>query len=248
MILVIFFVLDYGRKRFPSVACVCDFVRCSVTFETSKELYNGLNSFINKVNLGETGCITKICRIKNGLKDIKNWKNEIDATYCDIKLNVIITSKNGSEKRAIIGEIQLLLQWMLEAKKKGHKMYSFMRRKEYIETVSQRLIEMNGNINKLNESVNEIVVSGNLKGLGKQLFYLPNLIICSMFDENEKGINLPLLYKIGKNDDTLQLFELFMAFLFHFGNNIGDPSYIGKYLNYNECNNGIISKTLLSAA
>lgn len=63
------------------------------------------------------GCIKGVVRVKNDFSDIgdNSWDLPIDAFgYCDIKLNVLIEYEN---KFRIIGEIQLLLSFMVEAKK-----------------------------------------------------------------------------------------------------------------------------------
>ena len=68
----------------------CDSVRCSVTFDTSRDLLYAMNKFIKMVNNNETGCIIQILRIKNGLYNIRNWRNYKDSHYCDVKFNVLI--------------------------------------------------------------------------------------------------------------------------------------------------------------
>ena len=53
--------------------------------------------------------------------------------YTDIKMNVLIECNEMS----IIGEIQFLLSFMLEAKKIGHSFYAFQRKQEYFEKLNQ---------------------------------------------------------------------------------------------------------------
>ena len=139
---------DYNQSDWPTAASVVDPIRCSVTYTTVKDLLDGVNQFIkqietNKMALAmsnnknknekdnanskdtkaELSCVKDILRIKNGFKNILNWKNKYDCQYVDIKLNLLICNKNGN---SIIGEIQFLLSWLLNAKKMGHKLYSVL--------------------------------------------------------------------------------------------------------------------------
>ena len=105
---------DYNDRPYPTCAELMDVVRCSVTFNTCKELIDGLNKFVDRVKQGKAGCIKQIVRCKNGFKKYENL-NVINAEKCgyvDVKLNVIIESKTG-QKTAIIGEIQFLLKFFL---------------------------------------------------------------------------------------------------------------------------------------
>ena len=99
------------------IAIVIDFVRCSVCFETVDELYSALNEFIIKVNKSDSGCVQRILRVKNGFKAVLNWNHLNDAEYCDLKINVVIFDKEM--KQSMVAEIQLLLQFLLKAKKMG---------------------------------------------------------------------------------------------------------------------------------
>ena len=91
----------------------------------------GLSKFrtiMNIENNPQAEVLQDIVRIKNTFGNIKNWdRNKLDDYgYCDIKINVLIKT----EKYQFIGEIQLLLSFMLKAKKMGHVFYSFVRNKE----------------------------------------------------------------------------------------------------------------------
>lgn len=76
---------DYKSARFPNVAKILDFLRCSITFDNSKELYNALEKFINLVNNGKCKCVKEILRIKNGFKSVLDWKSFEDCHYTDVK-------------------------------------------------------------------------------------------------------------------------------------------------------------------
>ena len=81
-------------------------------------MYDTLNKFVKKIKNGESKYITKIIRIKNGFNNILTWKTKNDCKYCDFKLNVIVLDTDSNI--AMIGEIQLLLQWQILAKKMGY--------------------------------------------------------------------------------------------------------------------------------
>ena len=99
------------------------------------------------------GCLTKIIRIKNGFKNLGNVDiNGGDLskfTYADMKISVLIECRGTK----MIGEIQCLLNWMLEAKKLGHTLYGFNRNREYMKQLS-KLFYNNGN-NDNNDNNNE---------------------------------------------------------------------------------------------
>ena len=104
---------------------MADPVRCSITFESAKDMMASIEKFqriVNgKVKDLNSGCVKQIVRIKNMfsinykksiVKKAKTIEEQTRLTqsmplnafkYCDIKFNVIIES-NG---QAIIGEIQL---------------------------------------------------------------------------------------------------------------------------------------------
>ena len=50
-------------------------VRCSVVFENSEKLIDGIKTFRNLVSKKKCGCIAEILRIKNGFKDFVNVNN-----------------------------------------------------------------------------------------------------------------------------------------------------------------------------
>ena len=72
-------------------------------------------------------------RVKNGFLNFQNCEschnnNLTDFNYQDVKLNVLIEYKNTR----VIGEIQFILSFMLKAKKMGHSIYSFNKKKAII--------------------------------------------------------------------------------------------------------------------
>ena len=121
---------DYGRKEYPSCANIVDFLRFSVTFDNVNDLLNGLNQFVSDVDKGDViSCLVPngILRIKNGFNDIlTKWESMHDASYVDIKLNLVYVNKNTNQK--MIVEAQFLLSFLLKAKKMGHKYYRYSAR------------------------------------------------------------------------------------------------------------------------
>ena len=116
---------DYGKREYPSCANILDFMRFSVTFDNVNDLLNGLNKFSSDIDKGGViQCLLPkgVLRIKNGFNDIiHKWKIMEDASYVDIKLNIIYFSPNTNESMII--EAQFLLSFLLKAKKMGHKYY-----------------------------------------------------------------------------------------------------------------------------
>ena len=66
---------------------------------------------INSISTTKEVCIKDIVSIKNGLKNIDDWKRVDDCQYCDIKMNLIIYHE--FIKMSQICEIQILLKWLL---------------------------------------------------------------------------------------------------------------------------------------
>ena len=106
---------DYNSEEYPSVACIVDCLRCSITYNNTANLLSGLNTFINNVKNDKIDNITKILRIKNGFNNILKWQSFNDAQYCDLKLNVIFNNQETNESQ--ICEIQFLIKFLLKAKK-----------------------------------------------------------------------------------------------------------------------------------
>ena len=110
---------DYANRAFPSTACVLDQIRCSVTFEGDNLhglMFTTLTELMDRIEKKQAGCIVEIVRIKNGLRDMHDWKSVSDASYRDIKFNVII--KDSKTNKSMIGEIQFLTVYTLKAKKR----------------------------------------------------------------------------------------------------------------------------------
>ena len=110
---------DYSESSFPQSACILDFLRFSVTFDSIEGMVKALNQFINDINENKIACLKPngVLRIKNGFKDISTkWKSYKDAQYCDIKLNIIYYNNKGE---TMLVEGQFLLKFLLTAKKMG---------------------------------------------------------------------------------------------------------------------------------
>eukprot|EP01083_Nonionella_stella_P159988 522522_1 len=114
---------DYNQQKYPTTACVVDFNRCSLVFGSIRSLLDGLRLFINKVSHYKAGNIIDIIRVKNGFKEYLKKKQ-----YADIKLNTVIKGKH----QCIVGEVQFLLQTMMDFKKVAHNLYSIQREEEFI--------------------------------------------------------------------------------------------------------------------
>eukprot|EP01084_Bolivina_argentea_P312519 541060_1 len=116
---------DYITEAYPTSSKILDINRCAVQFHSTAQMMKYLQIFEQKITNKTAGCIKQIVRCKN------QWSvyNEQYPSYSDIKLNVLITSKqNGS----IISEVQFLLDLMSAFKKKAHKLYAVERIWEFV--------------------------------------------------------------------------------------------------------------------
>ena len=236
---------DYIDKDFPCASNIIDFLRCSIVFDDSLSMLNGLNKFINDVNNGKIPGIISVLRVKNGFCDIlSNWQSFNDAEYCDIKLNVIY--QNSDTNVAMIVETQWLLYSLLKAKKMGHKYYNIKRRQIVIENVSNNVFNINLDYDKYNNKIMSMVNDNNIIEFGRELLLKPNIILSIMCQYSLEYV--PLLYM---TREFIKLHELCLHSLFHFSTmylneninekNINmDKSFISKYLNFKNCHEPII--------
>ena len=92
-------------------ACILDFVRCSITFDTSEEMFDGINKFMQFVSQKQAKCVIKVLRLKNSFKHVLKWNDKSDSQYCDIKLNVLVsgagTKKSTSKVCMISGQFRV---------------------------------------------------------------------------------------------------------------------------------------------
>ena len=154
---------DYALCPFPTSANVIDLIRGTVVYPDCKTLMHGLNGIINKIKNNNGGCIKQVLRIKNMfIENKKDYPQEWMKKYGDIKLNVLIEYNGAS----MIGELQFLLQCVLDDKKKKHKMYEITRNEEFINI-------MNGVLkvsSKIHENFLSVVHGQNVDELAKCLF------------------------------------------------------------------------------
>ena len=117
----------FQEERFPRAAKLLDIVRCSVTFNTVRQLMKGHSAFMKYVR--KKSSPMEVARIKNGFLD------EAAHGYRDIKINVIFTASTG---RKMICELQLILSQQLIEKKRSHKLYEVTREREFYQMVVQQ--------------------------------------------------------------------------------------------------------------
>ena len=174
--------LDYSHLEWPYTQYIIDLVRCSVVFDNSRDLVTGINSFINMVKNKKTFSICKILRIKNGFEDFETISNETKLSlfhYRDLKMNVLIEYN----RIRIIGEVQFLLSMMLNAKKKGHSVYSFVRNRDYFCDLNKYLYN-NININ----GVFKTIITKNLMSFYLMIKNANRNEIKNVFMENKDEI------------------------------------------------------------
>ncbi len=120
----------------PSTSCVIDFIRSAIVVPTCKDLLACLKKLTDVINSKKTP-IKEILRLKNSLatNEPKRLK-EGTYRYGDIKLNVLVVGGRG---KAMICEVQFLLEFMKQAKSQAHALYGVSRRKTFVEDVCSSL-------------------------------------------------------------------------------------------------------------
>ena len=81
----------------------------------------------------------QIARVKNGFYNDGSAESE-SRGYRDLKINLIF---RDSRRRKFICEVQFLLKEFLHGKKRIHKLYSIVRRKDFFDMVNSSQIESN---------------------------------------------------------------------------------------------------------
>ena len=195
--------LDYSNREWPHSAHILDYVRCSVVFDNINDFLNGFNKFYSKHDYREIdkrqGCIKGIVRIKNDFNELpNNLEKDLllqDCGYRDIKCNVLIEHENTR----LIGEIQFILSFMLNTKKKQHKIYALLRKKKLFDQLNElfydkrkceiseylHLIIMNQNINKLSAFF-QTMNKDELNYIMKNKKHILHLFQLSQFEKGEK--------------------------------------------------------------
>ena len=197
---------DYGKKDYPSCAHILDFLRFSVTFNNVNDLLNGLNKFVTDINKGDViECLLPngLLRVKNGFNDILNkWKSVNDASYVDIKLNIIYINKNSKDKdvepRSMIIEGQFLLSFLLKAKKIGHKYYSIVRQSELINNIKNQVYIIDNDYSKYKKKILKFAQTHDTGSLIKELFWKPHIVLSMIVGGGEYGGHYPLFVELCK--------------------------------------------------
>ena len=210
---------DYSNELNPSGACILDYLRCSISFKTAKELLETVQLVIDKIENNTVDSISKILRIKNGFENTLNFdgKNLSSYNYVDLKMNVIFNNENKTECQIV--EIQFLLDFLLKAKKLGHKYYGIKRKNVEINSVSNIMYSTNNNYSKYKNKILEMINDYDINQLGTHLLLRPNCILSMIYYNNSgyrKNCSFPYLYIIGQTN-SLKMFELFLDCIFHYG-------------------------------
>ena len=220
---------DYNEIRYPSASALLDCIRCSITFDSCSDLLRGVLEFKERIEKQENNdkyMIKKIVRCKNTFNKIESWINkngEIDVNkcnYCDIKLNVIIVSSLSddgssnasiSNKTAIIGEVQFLINWFLRAKAMSHSWYSILRRNEFVENVNGMLLD-DCDLIKYQRKILGWINHENLESISKELLFNPNKILAMKYPITKTKTNITETISVEKKsgnsnskDDTINV-------------------------------------------
>ena len=149
---------------------------------------------------------------------------------------------------------RFLVDWLLSAKKIGHKLYGIVRRKEFIDYVNEYSNVDNNSYEAYKAKIMKLIETNNYNHFINEILYQPIKVLSiinidrSVKSYNtkatQKGINLPLLITLGLKSNKLSFkwYDLFLSSIFHF-NKYMNKNFSEKYLNYGECNNNVIYET-----
>ena len=114
---------DYKSNEFPHSSYILDPIRASVVCQTPKQLFEQFNRLKILIDTKQAGVLFQIVRVKNTLKTLSSNITDL--------------------KKYRYGELQFLLQFMLDAKKIGHIFYSFLRKKRLYKQLTNRVRDQN---------------------------------------------------------------------------------------------------------
>ena len=156
--------------------------------------------------------MSKILGIKNWFNNILKCdnKNSNDFNYVNLKLNVIFNKESRTESQIV--EIQFLLDFLLKAKKLGHKYYGIKRKDVQIHSVNNIIENTYNNYNKFKTKISILIKENDVNQFARHLFLRPNCILSMINDKGEE-----YLYTVGKRGSSNQMYSLFLDCLFHFG-------------------------------
>ena len=201
-------------EPFPNAANILDYVRGSIKFANVQDLYDGLCQFIEYIdtNYKDSKCsIIGIVQCTNDFNKYLNHTNEYNKSYryCDIKLNVVIVDRQTNE--AMIGEVQFIVDWMLNAKKRLRKYKFISNHTNFIAKVYDRVVR--GRI-EFNRTVKHLMNEQDYDSLVKYMLFFENRIL-SMFNDNR-----PLMYDCIKHK-FYKAFYFFQDSVKHFSRLLG---------------------------
>ena len=179
-------------------------------FSTLKDLIAGYDKFMLMFHMRkrrqQKGCMKCVVRVKNDFADIKDNSWDLDINnfgYADIKLNILL---EYNEFR-IVGELQMLLSFMIKAKKMGHSIYSFCRKKDYFEKIGNIINSYKSNFNdkEMFLRMKKIIFSHNMQQLSL-FFQTMNIKEINFLLRNKDEVSS--LFKQSQWQRGLKLFEL----------------------------------------
>lgn len=208
---------DYSGRSFPNAACILDYLRCSITVASIKDMVVIVDSFVKKIESStvNTGCVIDICRIKNGFGNCLKWSKLDDYSYVDVKLNVLIY--DPITKLHQIAEVQFFPKFMLDAKKMGHKYYQIVRKQEYIQTI-KNMMTNDGLQDRYSNKIKVFIDNNNYTQLTKQICSNYNLVLSMLSVPDGWHTVIPHLAMIsGKN---LKMKQFYFGALIHYNKHI----------------------------
>ncbi len=120
--------LDYADRHFPTSAALLDLVRCSMVFKDPDDVVRSITKLSKVISKKKSKRITHYAKLKNMFRE-----NSKPYGYADLKMSVLYEWEGHS----MICEIQFLMDFMLESKKRDHKIYEVVRSKAFFHNVAR---------------------------------------------------------------------------------------------------------------
>ena len=137
----------------------------------------------------------------------------------------------------------------------GHKLYAIVRQSDFVHNISNEIYKIDGNYEKYKFKINRLIDRKDTPNFMKHLFWRPNIVF-SIINENTSyraGLFRPLLYTLFYKFNANDVYDKFLLFCLHCllhlsfvllnekeNETAENTPFLGKYLNFNNCNNKII--------
>ena len=94
------------------------------------------------------------------------------------------------------------------------------------------LNQQDENYDQYKAKIKSMADNGETSHLSRELIWRPNVVLSMIFRRNESYMNVPLLYHIGRSNDS-SLMSLYLGAIFHFQQKllVQNTEFLETYLN-----------------